>query len=100
MGFASSRKEARQLVRHGHFTLNGRKSDIPSMELSAGDVVKVKEKSVSSQKFQEIKEMAISVPNWITVDVEKLEGRVVSLPRREEIDTQVEEHLIVELYSK
>lgn len=100
MGFASSRKEARQLVRHGHFTVNGRKQDIPSFSVKAGDVIKVKEKSVSSPKFKEIKDMSISVPSWITVDVEKLEGKVVELPRREDIDTPVAEHLIVELYSK
>ena len=100
MGFASSRKEARQLVRHGHFTVNGRKQDIPSFSVKAGDVVKVKEKSVSSPKFKEIKDMSISVPSWITVDVEKLEGKVVELPRRDDIDTPIAEHLIVELYSK
>lgn len=100
MGFASSRKEARQLVRHGHFTVNGRKQDIPSFAVKAGDVVKVKEKSVSSPKFKEIKDMSISVPSWITVDVEKLEGKVVELPRRDDIDTPIAEHLIVELYSK
>jgi small subunit ribosomal protein S4 len=100
MGFASSRKEARQLVSHGHFVVNGRKQNIPSMAISAGDVIKVTEKSVSSPKFKEIKEMSISVPAWITVDVEKLEGKVVALPRREDIDTPVAEHLIVELYSK
>ncbi|QAT42080.1 30S ribosomal protein S4 [Aminipila luticellarii] len=100
MGFASSRKEARQLVTHGHFTLNGKKVDIPSLEVKAGDVIKVKEKSQNSPKFKEVKEMAISVPSWITVDVEKLEGKVVAIPRREEIDTPIAEHLIVELYSK
>lgn len=100
MGFASSRKEARQLVNHGHFTLNGKKADIPSMEVKAGDVIKVKEKSQSSPKFKEIKEMSISVPSWITVDTEKLEGKVVAIPRREDIDTPIAEHLIVELYSK
>ena len=100
MGFASSRKEARQLVNHGHFTVNGRKVDIPSFEVKAGDVIKVKEKSTSSPKFKEIKEMTISVPSWITVDVDKLEGKVVALPKREDIDTPIEEHLIVELYSK
>lgn len=100
MGFASSRKEARQLVTHGHFTLNGKKVDIPSLEVKAGDVIKVKEKSQSSPKFKEIKDMAISVPSWITVDVEKLEGKVVAIPRREDIDTPIAEHLIVELYSK
>ena len=100
MGFASSRKEARQLVNHGHFTVNGKKVDIPSFEVKAGDVIKVKEKSTSSPKFKEIKEMTISVPSWITVDVDKLEGKVVALPNREDIDTPIEEHLIVELYSK
>lgn len=100
MGFASSRKEARQLVRHGHFTVNGHKESIPSYQVSAGDVIQVKEKSTGSQKFKAFKEMSISVPAWMSVDVEKLEGKIISLPRREEIDTPVEEHLIVELYSK
>lgn len=100
MGFASSRKEARQLVTHGHFTLNGNKVDIPSLEVKAGDVIRVKEKSQNSPKFKEVKEMAISVPSWMTVDVEKLEGKVVAIPRREDIDTPIAEHLIVELYSK
>lgn len=100
LGFAASRKEARQLVTHGHFTINGKKADIPSMEVKAGDVIKVKERSVSSPKFKEIKEMSITVPAWMTVDVDKLEGKVVAMPRREDIDTPIAEHLIVELYSK
>ncbi|MDD2190378.1 MAG: 30S ribosomal protein S4 [Eubacteriales bacterium] len=100
MGFASSRKEARQLVRHGHFTVNGQKENIPSFTVKTGDTIKVKEKSASSPKFKEIKDMSISVPAWITVDVEKLEGKVVAMPRREDIDTPIAEHLIVELYSK
>ena len=99
-GFANSRKEARQLVTHGHFTINGKKANIPSMEVKAGDVIAVKAKSQSSPKFKEIKEMSITVPAWMTVDVDKLEGKVVALPRREEIDTPIAEHLIVELYSK
>ena len=100
LGFAASRKEARQLVTHGHFTINGKKANIPSMEVKAGDVIAVKAKSQSSPKFKEIKEMSITVPAWMTVDVDKLEGKVVALPRREEIDTPIAEHLIVELYSK
>lgn len=100
LGFASSRKEARQLVVHGHFTVNGKKATAPALELKAGDVVKVKEKSASSPKFKEIKEMSITVPSWMSVDVEKLEGKVVAMPTREDIDTPVAEHLIVELYSK
>ena len=100
MGLASSRKEARQLVTHGHFTVNGKKADIPSMQLKAGDVVAVKEKSTSSPKFKEIKEMTISTPAWVTIDTQKLEGKVLAMPTREQIDTPVAEHLIVELYSK
>lgn len=100
MGFASSRKEARQLVRHGHFTVNGQKQNIPSFTVKAGDSIKIKEKSTSSPKFKEIKDMSISVPSWITVDVKKLEGKVVAMPSREDIDTPIAEHLIVELYSK
>ncbi len=100
LGLASSRKEARQLVTHGHFTVNGKKATIPSMELKAGDVIKVKEKSQSSPKFKEIKDMVITVPAWMSVDAEKLEGKILSIPTRNQIDTPVAEHLIVELYSK
>ncbi|MCL1983454.1 MAG: 30S ribosomal protein S4 [Clostridiales bacterium] len=100
LGFASSRKEARQLVTHGHFTVNGKKLDIPSAMLKAGDVVKVKEKSTNSPKFKEIRDMSINVPAWVSVDVDKLEGRVIAMPTREDIDTPIAEHLIVELYSK
>jgi small subunit ribosomal protein S4 len=100
MGFASSRKEARQLVNHGHFMINGKKADIPSMNVEPGSVVAVKKRSHKSLKFEEIKEMQISVPAWISVDVSRLEGTVLSFPMREEIDTPIAEHLIVELYSK
>ena len=100
MGFASSRKEARQLVLHGHFTVNGKKVDIPSAAVKAGDVVAVKAKSTSSPKFKEIKEMTISTPEWISIDTQKLEGKVLAVPTRAQIDTPVAEHLIVELYSK
>ena len=100
LGFAYSRKEARQLVTHGHFTVNGSKVNIPSYLCSEGDIIKVKEKSTQSPKFREIKEMTITVPSWLTVDVDKLEGKVLNLPTRDEIDTPVAEHLIVELYSK
>ena len=100
LGFASSRKEARQLVNHGHFTVNGKKVNIPSYTVKPGDVIKVKEKSTNSPKFKEVKEMTITVPEWVSVDVEKLEGKVLSVPTREQIDTPIAEHLIVELYSK
>ena len=100
LGFAASRKEARQLVTHGHFTVNGKKADIPSMEVKAGDVIAVKSKSQQSPKFKEIKDMQITVPQWMDVDVNKLEGKILALPTREQIDTPIAEHLIVELYSK
>ncbi len=100
LGFASSRKEARQLVNHGHFKVNGKKVNIPSYTVKAGDVITVKDKSSNSPKFKEVKEMTITVPEWMSVDVEKLEGKILNLPTREQIDTPVEEHLIVELYSK
>ena len=100
LGLAATRKEARQLIVHGHFTVNGKKVSSPGLQVKPGDVIKVKEKSQSSPKFKEIKEMSITVPSWMTVDVEKLEGKVVAMPRREDIDTPIAEHLIVELYSK
>lgn len=100
MGFASSRKEARQLVNHGHFTLNGKKADIASMTLSIGDIVAVKEGSLSSEKFKSLQEKATQAPKWILADIEKLAGKVIALPNREDIDLPIEEHLIIELYSR
>ena len=100
LGFAASRKEARQLVTHGHFTINGKKANIPSMEVKAGDVIAVKSRSQQSPKFKEIRDMQITVPQWMDVDVNTLEGKILALPTREQIDTPIAEHLIVELYSK
>ncbi len=102
LGFAASRKEARQLVNHGHFTINGKRADIPSMLLREGDVVQVKEGSKNSAKFQEIKEQAAykTPPEWLSVDVDNLIGKVLAKPTREQIDTAVNEQLIVELYSR
>ena len=100
MGLAVTRREARQMVVHGHYTVNGKKVNIPSYMVKAGDVIKVKEKSQSSPRFKEIKEIEILVPAWLSVDRKKLEGKVLALPTRDQIDTPIEEHLIVELYSK
>lgn len=102
LGFAASRKEARQLVNHGHFTLNGKKADIPSILVREGDVIQVKEGSRNSAKFQEIKEQASykTPPEWLSVDVDNLIGKVLAYPKREQIDTAVSEQLIVELYSR
>lgn len=102
LGFAASRKEARQLVRHGHFTVNGRKVNIPSYLIRIGDEIAVKDGSKDSPKFKELMELAASKtpPAWLEVDAENLRGRVLAYPNREDIDTAIEEHLIVELYSK
>jgi small subunit ribosomal protein S4 len=100
MGFASSRKEARQLVNHGHFTVDDKKVDIPSYEVRPGSKIAVKKKSWESPKFKEIREMQINFPDWLDVNVDKLEGTVLALPTRDQIDTPIAEHLIVELYSK
>lgn len=100
MGFAMTRREARQLVVHSHYTVNGKKVNIPSYQVKPGDVIKVKAKSQNSPKFKEIKEMQVGVPGWMSVDREKLEGTVLADPTRDQIDTPIEERLIVELYSK
>ena len=100
MGLAMTRREARQLVVHSHFTVNGKKVNIPSYQVKPGDVIRVKAKSQSSPKFKEIKEMQVGVPGWLSVDRDKLEGTVMADPTREQIDTPIEERLIVELYSK
>ena len=102
MGMAASRKEARQLVLHAHFTLNGKKVTIPSLLVKAGDVIAVKESSRDSVKIKELAEAMQSAitPKWLDVDKTALSAKVLSLPAREDIDFEFEEQLIVELYSK
>ena len=103
LGFAMTRREARQLTTHGHFTVNGQRVDIPSYLVKAGDVIEVKESSRSSVKFKRLTgEDAPSVllPKWLEREKNTLKGTVVQLPTREDIDLPIEEHLIVELYSK
>ncbi|MBN2287532.1 MAG: 30S ribosomal protein S4 [Tissierellales bacterium] len=101
LGFATSRAEARQLVVHGHFSINGKKADIPSMLINVGDVIEVVEKSRSSLKFKALVENhKASVPQWLSVDAENLQGKVIAEPSREDIELPIEEHLIVEWYSK
>ncbi len=101
-GFASSRAEARQLVGHGHFEVNGSRVDIASYLLKAGDVVSVCDKSRSSEKMKAVIEANGSkpVPEWIDVDREKLTAKVIALPTREQIEAPVDEQLIVEFYSR
>ena len=100
MGFAQSRAEARQLVTHGHFTVNGHKTDIPSYELSVGDEIAIKQSSAKNKNFGQMKENRGNAANWVSVDTEQFKGTVSAEPSREELDIPVEEHLIVELYSK
>ncbi len=102
MGMASSRKEARQLVRHGHFLLNGKKADIPSIILKVGDVITLKEKSRSSEKMKELIETMkdVNTPKWLDVDAEAVSAKVVAIPDREDVDFDFNEQLIIELYSK
>ena len=102
LGWASSRAEARQLVTHAHFTVNGKKVDIPSYLLKAGDVVSIKAKSRESVKIKAVLEANASrpVPAWLDKNAEELTAKIARLPEREEIAVPVEEHLIVELYSK
>ncbi len=102
LGYANTRREARQLIGHGHFTVNGAKVDIPSYLVKPGEVIAIREKSRSSVKFKDIIENNAKwlIPKWLTKDAANFAGTVVSLPDREEIDYEVSEHLIVELYSK
>lgn len=101
MGLAASRAEARQLVVHGHFLLNGSKADIPSLLTTVGDVIQVKDKSRSTEKFKSLVENHNgNTVSWLNMDLEQLKGTLVAEPSREDIDIPVEEHLIVELYSK
>ena len=102
MGLASSRKEARQLVLHGHFTLNGKKANIPSILVRSGDVVAVAENFKKSAKCKELVEAleTKNAPKWLQVDKTALNAKVIALPEREDVDFDFEEQLIVELYSK
>ena len=102
LGLANTRREARQIVNHGHILVNGSKVDIPSYLVKPGDVVAIREKSKSSVRIKEIVEANEKriIPKWLSMDKNKLEGKVIQLSDREDIDYDVEEHLIVELYSK
>ena len=103
LGYASTRREARQLVNHGHFTVNGKRVNIPSYLIKAGDVIEVAEKSRSSVKFKRLTgedAVMVTLPQWLEREKNTLKGTVTKLPAREDIDMPIEEHLIVELYSK
>ena len=102
MGFARTRREARQVVGHKHVTVNGNLVNVPSYLVKAGDVIEIREKSKNIQRFKDISEVTAGrlTPDWVDVDKEALKGTVSQLPKREQIDVPVDEMLIVELYSK
>ena len=102
LGFGDSRAMARQMVTHGHVRVNGKKVDIASFQVKAGDVVTLREKSADSEFFKELKEQGSkrTAPEWLEFNAEKLTGKVVRLPERKDIDLTIEEHLIVEYYSR
>lgn len=102
LGFAASRAQARLLVTHGHFTVNGRRTDVPSMLLESGDVIQVREGSRDGTYFKELKDVAEkrTFPAWLSRDLKNLTGTVQRLPERAEIDGNLEEQLIVEFYSR
>lgn len=100
LGYGQSRTEARQLVTHGHFKVNGKKVNIPSFKVSVNDVISVKDSSKSSEKFKTFAENPKTLPTWLEGNTENFEGKVLREPTREEIDVPINETLIVELYSK
>ena len=102
MGFANTRREARQLVNHGHYTVNGKSVNIPSYLVEVGDVIAVSEKSSSNNRFKKMKEddAFVAAPKWLERDKNTLSGKVIALPARDDIDFEIAENLIVELYSK
>ena len=102
LGFASTRREARQLVNHGHYTVNGKRVNIPSYMVKVGDVIAVCEKSCSNNRFKKMKEdnAFVAAPKWLDRDTNNLQGKVIGVPTKEDIDFEIAEHLIVELYSK
>ena len=100
-GFAASRPQARQLVLHGHFLVNGQKVDIPSYEVDANDVITVKQKSKEMELFKAAREGSNRVvPKWLTVNADELTATVAALPAREDIDFALQENMIVEFYSR
>ena len=102
LGLANTRRESRQMVSHGHILVNGKRLDIPSYRVKVGDVITLKESTKSSERMKDIVEAnsTRAIPKWLDMDKNTLTGKVIALAAREDIDFEVEEHLIVELYSK
>ena len=100
MGIGSSRAESRQIVNHGHICVNGKRVNIPSYQVKKGDVISVKENKQQLEMFKELKNTKVVLPKWLEFDATKLSGKVLELPKRDDIDLNIEEHLIVEHYSR
>ena len=100
MGIGSSRAESRQIVNHGHIAVNGKRVNIPSFLVSVDDVIAIRESKKELPMFKELKDMKIVLPKWLEFNASSLTGKVTALPQRDDIDLNVKEHLIIELYSK
>ncbi len=100
MGIGSSRAESRQIVTHGHITVNGRKLNIPSAQVKVGDVIAIKESRQDREMFKALKELKIVMPKWLEFNAETLTGKILALPERDDIDLNIKENLIVEYYSR
>lgn len=100
MGIGASRPESRQIVNHGHITVNGKRVDIASYGVKVGDIIAIKENKRELDMFKELKGMKIIMPKWLEFNSDKLEGKILALPEREDIDLNIKENLIVELYSR
>ncbi len=100
LGLGMSRAEARQIVNHGHITVNGKKVNIPSYQVKVGDVIAVKENKANLEMFKNLKDIKVNTPKWLEMNNETLTGKVLALPERDDIDLNIKEHLIVEFYSR
>ena len=100
MGIGASRAQARQIVNHGHITVNGKRVNIPSYQVSVNDVIAIKENKEGLAMFKELKDVKVVMPKCLEFDANKLSGKINALPQRDDIDLSIKEHLIVELYSK
>ena len=100
MGIGASRKQCRQIINHGHVSVNGNKVDIASYQVNVGDEISIKENKRDLEMFKELQGMKIVMPDWLEFDSENLKGKILSLPTRKDIDLDIKERLIIELYSK
>ena len=100
MGIGASRSECRQIVNHGHITVNGKRVNVPSYIVKPGDIIAIKENKRDLQMFKDLRGMKIIMPKWLEFNSEKLEGKILANPSREDIDLNIKEHLIIELYSR